>query len=117
MLIKVLYIPQLDINLISKEILNQKGYKIVKENNLYKISQKNELLAHENRENKLYIFLATVRRSNQVLTSNIDEDIRHENSLILSQEQYIIQALEKYNKNRASSAKTPSILNKRLEPN
>ena len=37
--------------------------------------------------------------------------IRHKNSLILSQEQYINQALEKYNKNKTGSSKTPSILN------
>ena len=37
--------------------------------------------------------------------------IRHENSLILSQKQYINQALKKYNKNRIGSSKTPFILN------
>ena len=64
MLTKVLYVPQLDINFISKEILNLKGYKIIKENNLCKINRKNKLLVYKNKENKLYIFIAIIKRLN-----------------------------------------------------
>ena len=74
MLTKVLYISQLSVNFIFKGILDLKGYKIVKENGLCKISRKNKLLVYENRENKLYIFTAIVKRSNQVLMFNIDKD-------------------------------------------
>ena len=47
-----------------KEILNLKGYKIIKENDLCKISRKNKFLVYENRENKLYIFTAIIKRLN-----------------------------------------------------
>ena len=64
MFTEVLYVFQLGVNFISEGILDLKGYKIVKENDLCEISCKNKLLTYRNRENKLYIFIAIIKRLN-----------------------------------------------------